>query len=105
MADLQNEALFPRQSNVATIQCSGTRRIEQINEYAGEGDEMINAPWAEGAIGTATWTGVSLKKVIKYCGGLIEGARHLEFYGADTYFKQVCHLRPVAGLDPGADES
>lgn len=27
--------------------------------------EMIKAPWAEGAIGTATWTGVSLKKVIK----------------------------------------
>ena len=96
LADLQNEALFPRQSNVVTIQCSGTRRIEQINEYAGEGDEMINAPWAEGAIGTATWTGVSLKKVIKYCGGLIEGAGHLEFYGADTYFKQVCQPHPVA---------
>ena len=89
LADLQNEDAFPRQSTLATIQCSGTRRIEQINEYAGEGDEMINAPWAEGAIGTATWTGVSLKKVIKHCGGLIEGAQHLEFYGADTYFKQV----------------
>ena len=89
LADLQNKDLFPRQSTLATIQCSGTRRIEQINEYAGEGDEMINAPWAEGAIGTATWTGVSLKKVVKHCGGLIEGAQHLEFYGADTYFKQV----------------
>ncbi|CAG8982800.1 hypothetical protein HYALB_00001081 [Hymenoscyphus albidus] len=87
LADLQNEELFPRQSNLVTIQCSGTRRIEQIAEYAGEGDEMINAPWAEGAIGTARWTGVSLKKVIKYCGGLAEGAKHLEFYGADTYFK------------------
>ena len=90
LADLQNEKLFPRQTNVVTIQCSGTRRIEQINEYAGEGDEMINAPWAEGAIGTATWKGVSLKKVVKHCGGLVEGAQHLEFYGADTYFKQVC---------------
>lgn len=58
-------------------------------EYAGEGDEMINAPWAEGAIGTASWTGVSLKKVIKHCGGLLDGAKHLELYGADTYFKQV----------------
>ena len=94
LADLQNEDLFPRQSNLGTIQCSGTRRIEQINEYAGEGDEMINAPWAEGAIGTAMWTGVSLKKVVKYCGGLIEGAKHLEFYGADTYFKQVSPTRP-----------
>jgi sulfite oxidase len=89
LADLQNEELFPRQTNMVTIQCSGTRRIEQINEYAGEGDEMINAPWAEGAIGTAQWTGVSLKKVIKYCGGLIEGGKHLELYGAETYFKHV----------------
>ena len=53
-----------------------------------EGDEMINAPWAEGAIGTATYIGVSLKKIIKYCGGLKDGAKHLELYGADTYFKQ-----------------
>jgi sulfite oxidase len=89
LADLKNEEIFPRQSNLVTIQCSGTRRIEQISEYAGEGDDMINAPWAEGAIGTARWTGVSLKKVIKHCGGLIEGAKHLEFYGAETYFKHV----------------
>jgi sulfite oxidase len=64
-------------------------RIEQIAEYAGEGDEMINDPWAEGAIGTAVWTGVSLKKVIKHCGGLIDDAKHIELYGADTYFKQA----------------
>lgn len=93
-ADLQNEELFPRQSSLVTIQCSGTRRIEQINEYAGEGDEMINAPWAEGAIGTAQWTGVSLKKVIKYCGGLVDGAKHLELYGAETYFKHVGYSFP-----------
>jgi sulfite oxidase len=89
LADLKNEEIFPRQSNLVTIQCSGTRRIEQISEYAGEGDDMINAPWAEGAIGTARWTGVSLKKVIKHCGGLTEGAKHLELYGAETYFKHV----------------
>jgi sulfite oxidase len=88
LADLQNEDLFPRQTNLVTIQCSGTRRVEQISEYAGEGDEMINAPWAEGAIGTARWTGVSLKKVIKHCGGLIGDGKHLELYGAETYFKQ-----------------
>jgi sulfite oxidase len=90
LADLQNEKLFPRQSNVVSLQCSGTRRIEQISEYPGDGDELINAPWGEGAIGTARWTGVSLKKVIKYCGGLKDGGEgvHLEFYGADTYFKK-----------------
>ncbi|KAI0407246.1 sulfite oxidase [Xylaria palmicola] len=90
LADLQDEARFPRMERLVTIQCSGTRRIEQIALYAGEGDEMINAPWAEGAIGTARYVGVSLKKVIKACGGLAEGAAaggHLELVGADSYFK------------------
>ncbi|KAK0653829.1 Sulfite oxidase [Lasiodiplodia hormozganensis] len=90
LADLQNEALFPRASMTVTLQCSGTRRIEQIAEYPGDGDELINAPWGEGAIGTARWTGVSLKRVIKHCGGLKDKAldNHLEFFGADTYFKK-----------------
>jgi len=47
--DLMDESKFPRMEETVTIQCSGTRRIEQINLYSGEGDEMINAPWAEGA--------------------------------------------------------
>ncbi|MCJ1308472.1 hypothetical protein MMC25_002125 [Agyrium rufum] len=88
LKELQDEKVFPRQSNIVTIQCSGTRRIEQINEYPGDGDELINAPWGEGAIGTARWTGVSLKKVIKHCGGLVDGADHIEFMGVDTYFKK-----------------
>lgn len=88
LEDLKDESKFPRMERLVTIQCSGTRRVEQIGLYAGEGDEMINAPWAEGAIGTARYVGVSLKRIIKYCGGLVEGAKHLEFHGADTYFKQ-----------------
>ncbi|KAL8829865.1 MAG: hypothetical protein Q9170_005988 [Blastenia crenularia] len=88
LKDLQNKSIFPRQSAVVTLQCSGTRRIEQIHEYPGEGDELINAPWAEGAIGTARYSGVSLKKVLKYCGGRIEGASDVEFMGVDTYFKK-----------------
>ncbi|TRX89036.1 hypothetical protein FHL15_010055 [Xylaria flabelliformis] len=87
LADLQDESRFPRMERLVTIQCSGTRRIEQIALYAGEGDEMINAPWAEGAIGTARYVGISLKKVIKDCGGLVDGGKHLELVGADTYFK------------------
>ena len=84
----QLKTLFPKITKTCTLQCSGTRRIEQIALYAGEGDEMINAPWAEGAIGNAVYTGVSLKHVIKYCGGLVEGGKHIELFGADTYFKQ-----------------
>jgi len=37
MSDLKNEKLFPRQSTTVTIQCSGTRRIEQIDLYPGDG--------------------------------------------------------------------
>lgn len=50
-----------------TLQCSGTRRREQIDQYPGDGDEracrwfssllrgthdltVINAPWGEGAM-------------------------------------------------------
>ena len=88
MAMLKDESLFPRYTRNVTLQCSGTRRLEQINQYPGDGDELINAPWGEGAIGNARWTGVSLKKVIKFCGGLKDDAAHLEFYGADTYFKK-----------------
>ena len=71
MKDLKNTDLFPRQNTVVTLQCSGTRRIEQISKYPGDGDELINAPWGEGAIGNARWEGVSLKKVIKHCGGMV----------------------------------
>lgn len=58
--------------------------------YPGDGDELINAPWAEGAIGNARWTGVHLKDVIDHCGGLSSNPEttHIEFYGADTYFKK-----------------
>jgi sulfite oxidase len=44
LKELKDETIFPRQSNVVTIQCSGTRRIEQIKQYPGDGDELINAP-------------------------------------------------------------
>jgi hypothetical protein len=40
-----------RQETVTvTLQCSGTRRREQIDQYPGDGDELINAPWGEGAM-------------------------------------------------------
>ncbi|KJX98301.1 sulfite oxidase like protein [Zymoseptoria brevis] len=90
LADLKNENLFPRHSHVVTLQCAGTRRLEQIAMYPGDGDELINAPWAEGAIGNARWTGVYLKDVIDHCGGLSGDPEttHIEFSGADTYFKK-----------------
>ncbi|RAK80134.1 sulfite oxidase [Aspergillus fijiensis CBS 313.89] len=87
--ELMDETRFPRMEKTITMQCSGTRRIEQITLYPGQGDEVPQAPWAEGAIGTARYVGISLKKVIKDCGGLIDGAKHLELYGAETYVKDL----------------
>lgn len=89
MDDLMDESKFPRIEKTITMQCSGTRRIEQILMYAGQGDEVPQAPWAEGAIGTARYNGISLKNVIKDCGGLIKNAKHLELYGAETYVKDL----------------
>lgn len=38
--------------------------------------------------GTAVYRGVALKKLIKIaCGGVKPEGQHLEFIGADTYFK------------------
>jgi sulfite oxidase len=38
--------------------------------------------------GTAVYRGVPLKKVLKLaCGGVMPECKHLEFIGADTYFK------------------
>ena len=44
---------------------------------------------------TETFVGVPLKKVLKFaCGGVLPECKHLEFIGADTYFKyvQLIHL-------------
>ncbi|OQE24234.1 hypothetical protein PENFLA_c010G07377 [Penicillium flavigenum] len=89
MKDLMDESVFPHMEKTITMQCSGTRRIEQISTYAGQGDEVPQAPWAEGAIGTARYKGISLKKLIKDCGGLTNNAKHLEFYGVETYVKDL----------------
>ncbi|KAF2177562.1 mitochondrial putative sulfite oxidase [Zopfia rhizophila CBS 207.26] len=86
---LQDPGIFPQETIVATLQCSGNRRSELSIRYPGGGDELVNAPWNGGAIGTARWAGVSLKRIIKYCGGLKTGAKHLELYGADTYIKNT----------------
>ncbi|KAK7687080.1 hypothetical protein QCA50_009580 [Cerrena zonata] len=90
LSDLKDPEQFPQEEVTVTIQCSGTRRVEQIALYPGDGDELINAPWGEGAIGTAVYRGVPLKKVLKKaCGGVLPECKHLEFIGADTYFKKL----------------
>lgn len=36
----------------------------------------------------ARWTGFSLKKAIKHCGRLNDGAKNIDFMGVDTYCKK-----------------
>jgi sulfite oxidase len=96
--DLMDESKFQRMQKTITMQCSGTRRYEQISLYGGQGDEVPQAPWAEGAIGTAQYTGISLKKVIKDCGGLVAPAKHLELYGVDTYIKDLEAMNYVVSI-------
>jgi sulfite oxidase len=91
LKDLKDPKRFPQRKLAVTLQCAGTRRSEQIAEYPGDGDELINAPWTEGAISNAVYTGVSLKKVLKIASGgitLDPKVAHCEFFGADTYFKK-----------------
>ncbi|KAG6849083.1 hypothetical protein H0H93_011392 [Arthromyces matolae] len=81
LKELKDPSRFPQEEVIVTLQCSGTRRIEQILQYPGDGDELINAPWV--------YRGVPLKKVLKIaCGGVQPECKHLEFIGADTYFKK-----------------
>ena len=41
MKDLKDPNKFPQATVTVTLQCSGTRRREQIDEYPGDGDECM----------------------------------------------------------------
>ena len=90
LSDLRDPAKFPQRKLEVTLQCCGTRRCEQIALYPGHGLVVPNAPWPEGAIGNAVYTGVYLKDVLeRACEGitLTSMQAHAEFISADTYFK------------------
>ncbi|KIX08534.1 uncharacterized protein Z518_03190 [Rhinocladiella mackenziei CBS 650.93] len=66
-----------------------------------KGTKWINTPWANGGINTAHYAGVSLKKVIKQCGGMAKAGKHLEFHGADTYFDKMTVMNLSCPCFPG----
>jgi sulfite oxidase len=68
-------ARFPRATVTATLACAGNRRDELRPLPAG-------VPWGPGAIGTATWSGVRLRDVLR-AAGLGPQARHVAFTGLD----------------------
>jgi sulfite oxidase len=77
LTDLQER--FMADTITATLQCAGNRRtaLLRVRDVPGE------VPWDVGAIGTADWTGVSLRDVLHTI-GLKPGAAHACFLGADT---------------------
>lgn len=90
LSELQDPDRFPQKKLAVTLQCCGTQRKEQIDLYPGHGLLVANAPWPEGAIGNAVYTGVFLKDILeRACGGItLETTQaHAEFISADTYLK------------------
>lgn len=90
LSDLKDPNQFLQRKITVTLQCSGTRRREQIALYPGHGLLVPNTPWPNGAIGNAVYTGVFLKEVLDTaCDGITISnmEAHVEFISADTYFK------------------
>lgn len=78
----------------ATMTCAGNRREEHsaIKEVAG-------VQWRKGAIGNATWTGISLADLLKQA-GLREGAKHVWFEGLDPIPEKGGGAAPFGGSIP-----
>ena len=78
LGDLQR---FGSRSTTATLTCAGNRR----SEFNKEG-EVGGVQWEAGAIGNATWTGVSLADVLKLA-EVSDDAKHVCFEGLDEITK------------------
>ncbi|XP_030756918.1 probable sulfite oxidase, mitochondrial isoform X2 [Sitophilus oryzae] len=71
---------FPKHTITATIMCAGNRRSEMTKVKPVKG-----LSWGPGAIGTAQWTGVRLRDVLKLAGVTDDEERlkHVQFEGID----------------------
>ena len=67
---------FPAAKATATLTCAGNRRSEF------QGRKIAGVAWGAGAIGNATWSGISLAALLRHA-GIREGAKHVWFEGAD----------------------
>ena len=76
MADLRKR--FPERIVTAVMQCAGNRRADMQVVRPTSGD-----PWAPGAIGNATWTGVSLADVLSAADAGTDPALHVAFEACD----------------------
>ncbi|MCY0389516.1 sulfite oxidase [Robbsia sp. Bb-Pol-6] len=73
---------FTRHTVEAVLQCAGNRRsdLQAVKPVAGD-------PWAGGAIGNATWSGVMLADVLRAAGAECDPALHVAFDSLDD-----CHV-------------
>ncbi len=69
---------FPERTVTAVMQCAGNRRADMQVVRPTSGD-----PWAPGAIGNATWTGVALADVLSAAGADTDPALHVAFEACD----------------------
>ncbi|MGE5194388.1 MAG: molybdopterin-dependent oxidoreductase [Deltaproteobacteria bacterium] len=67
---------FPSTKATVTLTCAGNRR----NEF--HGPKIPGVAWGAGAIGNATWSGISLAALLRHA-GIRDGAKHVWFEGAD----------------------
>jgi sulfite oxidase len=66
--------LFPQRTVEAVMQCAANRRADLQTVRPTSGD-----PWAPGAIGNATWTGVALGDVLRMAGAETDLSLHVAF--------------------------
>ena len=72
---------FATKTTTATLTCAGNRRIEFNKE-----GKVGGVQWEAGAIGNATWAGVSLADVLKFV-EVAGDAKHVWFEGLDEISK------------------
>jgi len=74
-------ARFPRTMVAATLVCAGNRRADLVPAPEG-------IPWGAGAIGSAEWTGVRLRDVLR-AAGIPADARHVAFTGREGFHGSI----------------
>ncbi|MHB8283052.1 MAG: molybdopterin-dependent oxidoreductase [Caulobacteraceae bacterium] len=69
---------FAQHTVTVTLQCAGNRRADFQEVAKTSGD-----PWQAGAVGTAKWTGVSLRDVLEAAGAKTDANLHVAFGSPD----------------------
>lgn len=72
------KARFAERTVMAVMQCAGNRRADLQPVKLTSGD-----PWAPGAIGNASWTGISLCDVLHAANADVDAALHVAFDACD----------------------